>query len=102
VESEQEVVTMAISTKAPSRLLVLLATMAVALLLLANAVAAGGDGGGSERYRVHPGDDLWGIASSIAEPGDDVRRLVFEIRSDNELTDAALVPGQVLLVPADS
>ena len=47
---------------------------------------------------VQPGDTLWAIASSV-DPGADPRALIAEIREANALTDAGLVPGQVLQVP---
>jgi len=48
---------------------------------------------------VQAGDTLWGIASEV-DPGADPRALIAEIREINGLTQAGLVPGQVLVVPA--
>ncbi len=48
---------------------------------------------------VQPGESLWGIAQEIA-PGADPRQVVTSIRELNGLTDAPVVPGQSLVVPA--
>ncbi|MEI4272653.1 LysM peptidoglycan-binding domain-containing protein [Klenkia sp. LSe6-5] len=47
---------------------------------------------------VHSGDTLWSIAQSIA-PDVDPRAVVDALQEVNGLTDASLVPGQVLLLP---
>jgi hypothetical protein len=48
---------------------------------------------------VHRGDTLWRIASQAA-PGSDPRATVQRIVDLNGLTDAPLVPGQQLVLPA--
>ena len=48
---------------------------------------------------VQPGESLWGIAQEIA-PGSDPREVVTSIRELNSLSDAPVVPGQSLVVPA--
>ncbi|TKJ31080.1 hypothetical protein A6V29_18595 [Blastococcus sp. CCUG 61487] len=53
---------------------------------------------GESSVLVRQGDSLWAIAASIAGE-QDVRLVVDEIRELNDLTDASLVPGQVLLLP---
>ena len=47
---------------------------------------------------VQQGDTLWSIARSVAGDGD-VRVVVDQLQSINDLDDAAIVPGQVLLLP---
>lgn len=49
---------------------------------------------------VAPGETLWSIASSIAEPGDDVRDVVAVIADLNELASLELRAGEPLLLPA--
>lgn len=49
---------------------------------------------------VLPGDTLWGIASGVAAPGEDVRDVIVEIRTLNGLSTSAVNVGQELLVPA--
>ncbi len=49
---------------------------------------------------VQAGDSLWTIAGRSASPQADLRRVVREIRAANDLGSAAILPGQVLLVPA--
>lgn len=49
---------------------------------------------------VLPGDTLWSVAVGSGVATDDVRDLVAEIMTLNGLSDAVIVPGQVLVVPA--
>ena len=63
----------------------------------------GADGGelqlaGGSSVVVQSGDTLWSIASSLGEDGD-VRAVVDEIQRLNDLRDAELHPGQILLLP---
>jgi len=54
-----------------------------------------------ERHVVQPGETMWQIASDVAEPGQDVRDVVFDLVRLNELPDAGLMAGQVIVVPRD-
>lgn len=47
---------------------------------------------------VRQGDCLWDIASRYSE-GKDVRMVISEIRTHNDMTDADLYPGMVLEIP---
>lgn len=60
--------------------------------------AAAGDTAGVT-YVVTAGDTLWSIAAEVAGSGD-VRAVLYEIKQANGLTSGALVPGQVLTLPA--
>ena len=86
----------------PARVVVLLTAIAVLLvLLLANAVGASvsDDTTGFTTHQVVGGDTLWDIASEHTVPGEDVRRVVFEIQRLNDLDGSVIIPGQVLRVP---
>lgn len=48
---------------------------------------------------VYSGDTLWDIAAEISNNQVDVRKIIKEIRTLNELNDATIYEGQVLLVP---
>lgn len=48
---------------------------------------------------VAPGQTLWGIASEIAGPDEDVRDVVAQLASLNELDSVALIAGEELRVP---
>jgi hypothetical protein len=48
---------------------------------------------------VQPGDTLWAIAATGAQPGEDVRELVAEIVELNALESSAVYTGQQLVVP---
>ena len=79
-------------------------TVGVALGSWVGSAVAGGDEGGlrlagESSVVVHPGDTLWSIAAAVAGKGDDVRSVIADIRELNDLPDAVVVPGQVLLLP---
>ncbi|NIX22873.1 MAG: LysM peptidoglycan-binding domain-containing protein, partial [Actinobacteria bacterium] len=78
----------------PARPVILLAAVAVAFALLlitaGGAFASNGDVPApaatiTAEYTVVSGDTLWAIAEAHAEPGDDIRRLVFDIKQTNDL-----------------
>lgn len=48
---------------------------------------------------VRPGDTLWEIASGVAGPDEDLRRVIYRIQEENGLESAMLRPGQVLRLP---
>jgi len=79
--------------------------LAVIILALASGLAWVVPTGGvaarpvsQHRYVVRPGDTLWAIARRIHDG--DPRALVDEIQAANGADPGALVPGQVLLIPA--
>lgn len=51
-------------------------------------------------YTVGAGDTLWGIAGTIAEPGQDRRDVVDRIIAINGLAGGDLTAGQQLIIPA--
>ena len=90
---------------APSRALVIVSTIVVALvLLLASGVGATGDMDihSTEQYTVRSGDTLWEIAEDHASRGRDVRDVVAAIRSINRLSESVIYPGQTLEVPSNN
>ncbi len=53
-------------------------------------------------FLVIPGDTLWSIAETI--PGSenvDLRKVIYEIKKLNGITSSKLIPGQILMVPAE-
>lgn len=50
---------------------------------------------------VQSGDSLWSIASSLAEPGEDLGPVMSEIRELNGLETAYIASGQELVVPSN-
>lgn len=92
----------------PTRAIVIISTIAVALmLLLASQVYAvdsdGGDGQGTVvlvGYTVVSGDTLWDIATQ--HTNDDVRAMVRSISKRNGLTSSIIRPGQVLLIEPET
>lgn len=82
--------------------LLLAAVLAVAGLGVAGQALAGPDAAPPpmDTVVVVPGDTLWGIASDVAAPGEDVRDVIVEIRALNGLATSAVDAGQELLVPA--
>lgn len=50
---------------------------------------------------VQSGDSLWSIASALADPGEDLRPLMSEIRELNGLETAYIASGQQLVIPSN-
>ena len=80
----------------------ILAAVAVALVtLIASQASADGPVAAQEvvRHVVQPGETLWQIAESVAAPSQDVRDVVVDLVRLNELPEAGLMAGQVIVVP---
>lgn len=105
---------MTISASAPLRVVVLLTSVALALvLLLTGAVVAlandrpANDGPADSIVTAHVehqvvlGDTLWDIAAEYTAPGDDVRDTIHDIKVANELPSSVIVTGQTLSIPLD-
>jgi len=77
--------------------------VALAAVLVAGGAAADGPHPAQqvERHVVQAGETMWQIASDVAQPGQDVRDVVFELVRLNELPGAGLIAGQVIVVPLD-
>ncbi|WP_448627476.1 LysM peptidoglycan-binding domain-containing protein [Geodermatophilus sp. URMC 64] len=92
-------------TRRARRLLVVLGlAAAVGLGSWVGPLVTGGAGddlrlAGVSTVVVEPGDTLWSIAAAVADEGDDVRAVVYEIQQLNRLEGAGVVPGQVLQLP---
>jgi len=101
---------MTISANGRTRVVVLLTSVALALvLLLASAVVARADDpaiavAGVEyvSHTVRSGDTLWDIAADHTGSGDDVRDLIVDIKAVNRLGSSAITPGQVLRIPVST
>ena len=48
---------------------------------------------------IEPGDTLWDIVCDYYGNNVDIRRMIADIRNENEMTDSELHVGQVLLIP---
>jgi hypothetical protein len=81
---------------------ILAAVVVSVVTLLGTRAAADGPVSAQEvvRHTVAPGETLWEIAESVAGPSDDVRDVVVDLVRLNELPDAGLMAGQVIVVPA--
>lgn len=68
---------------------------------LTGTASAGEPGRGVEvvRHAVVPGDTMWALARSVAQPGEDVRDVVVELERLNRLPSADLRVGEVVLLP---
>ena len=86
------------------RALVRAGSVLVALTAFFSAQSAAADAPGSATpvvtYTVAPGETLWQIAGTVAAPGQDLRDVVAELVSLNELPGAGLQAGQQILLPA--
>jgi len=87
-------------TVIPSRVLIVISTVVVALvLLLASSVQATPELLETADYQVHSGDSLWSIADDHTPEGHDVRNTIEAIRRLNDLDGSVIQPGQVLEIP---
>ncbi|ROR90122.1 LysM peptidoglycan-binding domain-containing protein [Nocardioides aurantiacus] len=82
--------------------LLFLGVVLTAMVAVGGSWAVASLGGGEpvpvRVVEVQPGDTLYGIASSVAEPGE-VREMVYEIQELNSLPTATIAEGQKLAVP---
>ena len=98
---------MTISASTPLRVVVLLTSVAVALILLLTGAVAATDGSNGETVTAHveqevrAGDTLWDIAAVYTEPGDDIRETIHDIRVANDLESSVIVVGQILAIPLE-
>ena len=80
----------------------LLLLIGLAIVVVASAMALGGDGGlrlaGSTTVVVEPGDTLWSIAGQVA-PDQERRAVVDAIADLNHLAAGQVQAGQVLRLP---
>ena len=83
-----------------TRFLILLLALSTAFLLLGDSVSAD-EPIATTTHVVQPGETLWGIAEGIAEPDEDVRSVISEIKRINEMASSSLSIGQPLSLPAD-
>ena len=86
-------------TQLSVQLSVLLATVCLVFLLVGGAAEAGEPPAPAIEYVVTHGDTLWDIAAAHADDGEDVRRLVSEIKLRTGITSSVIHPGQVLQIP---
>ena len=77
----------------------LMVTLMAFFLLLATGADAGTPSTEPIYYHVQAGDTLWGIAAQIAEPGQDVREVIHDVRRAHELSSSTLAVGQTLILP---
>ncbi len=96
-------------TVIPSRVLIVISTVVVALvLLLASSVMATYDPAGAAdpylvaEYEVRSGDNLWDIAGRHTSADRDIRNTIEAIKRLNHLDSSTIHPGQVLEIPLAS
>lgn len=96
-------------TVIPSRVLIVISTVVVALvLLLASSVLATSDSADVAdsyliaEYEVRAGDNLWDIAGQHTAADRDVRNTIEAIKRLNHLEGSTIHPGQVLEIPLAS
>ena len=96
-------------TVIPSRVLIVISTVVVALVLLlaSSVMATAGPGEALDsfqiaEYEVRAGDNLWNIAGQHTSEGSDVRNTIEAIKRLNQLDSSTIHPGQVLEIPLTS
>jgi hypothetical protein len=81
------------------RLSLLIAAVATVFLMIGGSADADTPAPPPAEHVVVVGETLWGVAAENTEPGDDVRRMVSEIKKASDLDGGTIYPGQILLVP---
>ncbi len=84
----------------PTRLLIVVMTLAAVFLLFSTRVQAD-EPLITTDHVVMSGETLWSIASTITDPGDDVRSTIRLVMDINDLETSSLRAGQRLLIPSD-
>ena len=84
---------------APSRVLVIISTIVVALVLLLPSTGHADGVEATTSHHVRAGESLWTIAEAVTEPGQDVRETIEQIRELNGLEGSVIIPGQSLQIP---
>lgn len=79
------------------RMLILLVVMTISVFVFAPLVK-GGEEGKKKIIVVKQGDTLWSIAARYY-PDRDVRKAVYQLKKENNLESALLLPGQKLTLP---
>jgi len=79
-------------------LLVLVASLASAVLFTTASRADDQPAVAPPTVTVRPGDTLWDIAARV-QPGRDGYDAVADLRRLNHLADSSLTPGQILILP---
>ena len=53
-------------------------------------------------YRIQEGDTLWSVASDVALPEDDIRKVIFEIMEENKIKNPGKIqPGTVIQITVE-
>ncbi|MHB1125491.1 MAG: cell division suppressor protein YneA [Bacillota bacterium] len=69
------------------------------LTILFKSEAAGSTEAKYLQVVVKEGDSLWTIAKKYGPQGEDVRKIIWNLREANGLSSAIIYPGQTLSVP---
>ncbi|GGD63965.1 hypothetical protein GCM10010911_22120 [Paenibacillus nasutitermitis] len=56
---------------------------------------------GEKLITISAGQTLWGIAGELRQEGQDIRRIIYDLKERNNLTSSTLTAGQTLIIPAD-
>lgn len=74
-------------------------TVSVILIPVTSFKAKGSNTVKYTKVIVYPGDTLWSIASKHNYTKADIRKIVHNIRTANNLESAVIMPGQELVIP---
>ncbi|MBW7454109.1 LysM peptidoglycan-binding domain-containing protein [Paenibacillus sepulcri] len=56
---------------------------------------------GEKVISISEGQTLWEIAGDLRKEGEDIRRIIYDLKERNNLTSSTLMAGQTLIIPAD-
>lgn len=85
--------------KSAKKVLLSCGIILISMLLIGNSTSKSKKPTEWESYTVQSGDTVYGIAKSITPNNKDYRHAQYYIIEENNIEDAMIYPGQVILVP---
>jgi LysM repeat protein len=71
----------------------------LSLLIISTVTANGETKKELKSITIRSGETLWSIASDYRKPGQDVRKLIEEIKKANNMNTSIIIAGETILVP---
>lgn len=85
----------------PGRVILVALLVCIRLVMFNHGKAAESNPNQYITVIVYPGDTIWSLAAKNNPDNIDIRKLVYNIREENNLKSANIYPGQQLNIPID-
>lgn len=85
----------------PGRVILVALLVCIRLVMFNHGKAAESNPNQYITVTVYPGDTIWSLAAKNNPDNIDIRKLVYNIREENNLKSANIYPGQQLNIPID-